>query len=242
VRIDSPGGSAWASELIRRELELTRQAGKPVIVSMSSVAASGGYWIATAADEIWAEPTTITGSIGVFGLFPEFVEPMKRLGLTVDGVSTGPLAGALDPRLPLSAEASASLQLTVEHTYRNFLDIVAKSRKLSVEEVDRLARGRVWTGTEAKETGLVDQLGGLNQAIAAAAARAKLTDYTVTWPAPSLPPLQQILQEFAADASAHTVTNAPATRLVNRLSAELDTLAHWNDRGNLYLHCLCETP
>jgi protease-4 len=242
VRIDSPGGSAWASELIRRELELTRNAGKPVIVSMSSVAASGGYWIATAADEIWAEPTTITGSIGVFGLYPEFVEPMKRLGLTVDGVSTGPLAAAFDPRLPLSAAASASVQLSVEHTYRNFLNIVATARKLSIEEVDRIARGRVWTGAEALEAGLVDQLGGLHPAIAAAATRAKLTDYTVTWPAPSLPPLQQILQEFSASAKGSAVTNAPATRLVNRLGAELDALARWNDRGNLYLHCLCETP
>ncbi|GHT84735.1 protease [Betaproteobacteria bacterium] len=242
VRIDSPGGSAWASELIRRELELTRSAGKPVIVSMSSVAASGGYWIATAADEIWAEPTTITGSIGVFGLYPEVVEPMKRLGLSVDGVSTGPLASAFDPRLPLSDAARASVQRSVEHTYRNFLNIVAAARKLSVEEVDRIARGRVWTGVEAKETGLVDQLGGLHQAIAAAATRARLTDYTITWPTPSLPLLQQILQELAANARGSAVTNAPAQRLVKRLSAELDALAYWNDRGNLYLHCLCETP
>jgi protease-4 len=242
IRIDSPGGSAWASELIRRELELTRKAGKPVIVSMSSVAASGGYWIATASDEIWAEPTTITGSIGVFGLFPEFVEPMKRLGLTVDGVSTGPLAAALDPRLPLSPEAGAALQLSVEHTYRGFLDIVAQARKLSVEEVDRVARGRVWTGVEAQNAGLVDQLGGLDQAIAAAATRARLTRYTVIWPAPVVPPLQQILHEFTASTQKSATAHSPANRLVNHLSAEINALARWNDRGNLYLHCMCGTP
>jgi protease-4 len=242
VRIDSPGGSAWASELIRRELELTRQAGKPVIVSMSSVAASGAYWIATGADEIWAEPSTLTGSIGVFGLFPEFTEPMKRLGLTVDGVRTAPFAGALDPRLPLSPEVGAVLQLSVEHTYRNFLDIVAKARRLSSEEVDRIARGRVWTGIEAKNIGLVDQLGGLDKAIAAAATRAKLTDYTVVWPSPRTSPFHQFLQELATSAGADAAARSPTSRLVDRLGAELDVFALWNDRGHIYLHCLCETP
>ena len=112
LRIDSPGGSAWASELIRRELELTRQAGKPVIASMSSVAASGGYWIAAGADEIWAAPATVTGSIGIFGLFPEFSEPLRRLGIGVDGVATAPLAGALDPALGPSARKAALENLT----------------------------------------------------------------------------------------------------------------------------------
>ncbi|MDR3213140.1 MAG: signal peptide peptidase SppA [Azoarcus sp.] len=240
IRIDSPGGSAWASEIVRAELELTRQAGKPVVASMSSVAASGGYWIAAGADEILAEPTTITGSIGVFGMFPEFAEPMKRLGLTVDGVATGPFAAALDPRLPLSPQAGAALQLSTEHTYRRFLALVAQARKMKPEDVDRVAQGRVWSGAEAAERGLVDRLGGLDAALAAAAGRAGLHDYTTVWPTPQLPPMRQLLQQILA--SGEAVAPTPASRVVNRFAADFKTLASWNDPRHIYAHCLCETP
>ncbi|MDR2092675.1 MAG: signal peptide peptidase SppA [Azoarcus sp.] len=239
IRIDSPGGSAWASEVIRNELELTRQV-KPVVASMSSVAASGGYWIAAGANEILAEPTTITGSIGVFGMFPEFAGPMGRLGLTVDGVATGPFAGALDPRQPLSPEAGAILQLSTEHTYRRFLDIVAQARKMKPEEVERIARGRVWRGAEAVEIGLVDRLGGFDAALAAAAGRASLRHYTVTWPTPQLPPMRRMLQQLLA--SGEAAAPSPASRVVDRLSADIKSLMSWNDPRHIYAHCLCGAP
>ena len=167
LRVDSPGGSAFASEVIRRELQLAREAKKPVVVSMGSVAASGGYWISTSSDEIWASPETITGSIGIFGMFPTFEKPMaKYLGMRVDGVGTAPWAGVrLDRELP--PEAGEAIQTMIDRGYEDFLERVGKARKMSRDDVDRIARGRVWSGADAKERGLVDKLGGLNEAIAA---------------------------------------------------------------------------
>ena len=254
LRIDSPGGSAWASELIRRELELTRQAGKPVIASMSSVAASGGYWIAAGADEIWAAPATVTGSIGIFGLFPEFSEPLRRLGIGVDGVATAPLAGALDPRRPLDEDAAAAMQLSIDHGYRRFLEVVAKARNMSTEEVDAVARGRVWTGAAASGLGLVDKLGGLEDAIAAAAVRARLTDYELVWPAAVESFEQRMLNRLLStgeDLGLDLATGGFATRglatgplagLVGEVQRSTAELLRWNDPRHLYLHCLCETP
>ena len=247
VRIDSPGGSAWASELIRRELELVRQAGKPVIASMSSVAASGGYWIATAASEIWAAPTTLTGSIGIFALFPEFAEPLSRLGIAVDGVSTAPLAGALDPRRPLDPAAGEALQLGIEHGYRRFLDTVARARNMRVEEVDEVARGRVWTGASAAQLGLVDHLGGLDDAVAAAAKAAGLTAYEVRRPQATLS-FQQMLLHRLLGSSAGDLLPAPASRpaplaaILAGLQTAAGELLKWNDPRHLYAHCLCEAP
>ena len=249
LRIDSPGGSAWASELIRRELELTRQAGKPVIASMSSVAASGGYWIAAGADEIWAAPATVTGSIGIFGLFPEFAEPLRRLGIGVDGVATAPLAGALDPRRPLDEDAAAAMQLSIEHGYRRFLDVVAKARNMSTDEVDAVARGRVWTGQAASGLGLVDKLGGLDDAIAAAAARAKLADYELVWPAAvdsfeqrMLRRLLSVGEDLGLDLATGGLATGPLAGLVGEVQRSTAELLRWNDPRHLYLHCLCETP
>ncbi|MDR1661809.1 MAG: signal peptide peptidase SppA [Azoarcus sp.] len=241
IRIDSPGGSAWASEIVRNELELTRQV-KPVVASMSSVAASGGYWIAAGANEILAEPATITGSIGVFGMFPEFREPMGRLGLTVDGVGTGTFAGALDPRMPLSPDVSATLQLSTEHTYRRFLDIVAQARKMKPEEVERIARGRVWSGVEALEIGLIDRFGGIGAAIEAAAERANLRkNYTVVWPTPQIPPMRRLLQQFLASGG-DAAAPSPASRVLDQLSADVEALMSWNDPRHVYAHCLCNAP
>ena len=249
LRIDSPGGSAWASEVIRRELELTRLAGKPVIASMSSVAASGGYWIAAGADEIWAAPATVTGSIGVFAMFPEFSEPLKRLGIGVDGVATAPLAGALDPRRPLSPAAADAMQLGIEHGYRRFLAVVGKARNMSTAEVDKLARGRVWTGVAAHELGLVDQLGGLEAAIKAAAARAGISDYEAVWPKAGesleqrlLRRLSNFAQVFGLEPVASVRTPAAFARLLTELQAPAAELLRWNDPQHLYMHCLCEAP
>ena len=249
LRIDSPGGSAWASEVIRRELELTRLAGKPVIASMSSVAASGGYWIAAGADEIWAAPATVTGSIGIFAMFPEFSEPLKRLGIGVDGIATAPLAGALDPRRPLNAAAADAMQLSIEHGYRRFLAVVGKARNMSAAEVDKVARGRVWTGKAAFELGLVDQLGGLEAAIAAAAARAGVSAYEVVWPEAGASLEQRLLrrlsnfaQALGLEPVASVRTPAPFARLLTELQAPAAELLHWNDPQHVYLHCLCEAP
>jgi len=244
IRIDSPGGSAWASEIIRHELELTRQAGKPVIASMSSVAASGGYWIAAGTDEIYADPATVTGSIGVFGLFPEFSEPLNSLGLNVDGVATAPLADALDPLRPLNPAVAEALQLGVEYTYRRFLDIVAKARKMEPAAVDKIARGRVWSGQEAVGLGLVDYTGGLDAALAGAASRAKLKNYTVVWPTQDIPPMRMLLKQLlSAAVGENAITSpSPTNNIVKRLATDFRSLALWNDPRHLYLHCLCDIP
>ena len=177
LRIDSPGGSGFASELIREALLEFKATGKPLVASMGSVAASGGYWIAAPADEIWASATTITGSIGVLSAFPSIARGLDELGINNDGLGTTSIAGAMDPSRPLSAQLEAVLRLSNEHTYRRFIDIVAEGRKMSRENVEEVAEGRPWTGTQAQANGLVDQLGNLEQALAAAARLAKLDSY-----------------------------------------------------------------
>jgi len=177
LRIDSPGGFAMASETIRRELELLRGAGKPVVVSMSSVAASAGYHIAAESDEIWASPNTLTGSIGIFGMFPTFHRTLETyLGVHTDGVGTTPWADALRPDREMSERVRALIQSNVEFGYRLFLEDVARGRDMAPEEVDRIARGRVWSGRDALERGLVDRLGTLEDAVASAAEKAGLDD------------------------------------------------------------------
>ena len=183
LRVDSAGGSAFASEIIRRECELVRKAGKPLVVSMGSVAASGGYWISTASDEIWAAPETITGSIGIFGLFPTIDKPLaKYLGdphrrRRHDALHRRPAAGP--PPGPGAWPTSSSS--TIDHGYQDFLARVAQARKMTPEQVDKIARGRIWSGEDAKGLGLVDQLGGLDQAIESAAKRAKLEKGYRVW-------------------------------------------------------------
>ena len=174
LRIDSPGGDAHASEIIRREVELIQGEGKPVVVSMGDVAASGGYWIAMNADEIWAQPTTITGSIGIYGLFVTIPKTLEKLGIHTDGVATTPIAGAFDIRRPFDPQVESIITSVIEKGYRDFIGKVADARGKTVEQVDAVAQGRVWSGSQAKERGLVDKLGGLQEAIAAAAARANL--------------------------------------------------------------------
>jgi len=174
VRVDSPGGSVTASERIRRAILAARARGIPVVVSMGSVAASGGYWVSTAADVIYAEPSTITGSIGVFGILPSFQGTLQKLGLGADGVTTTPLSGQPDLLRGPSPEASQLLQMGVEGTYRRFIMLVARARHLPPARVNEIAQGRVWDGGTAHQLGLVDRFGNLGDAVAEAARRAHL--------------------------------------------------------------------
>lgn len=174
LRVDSPGGGVFPSELIRREVELTKQAGKPVMVSMGDLAASGGYWISMNADKIFARPTTITGSIGIYGLFLNFPEAFKKLGLNTDGVGTTWLAGAFDPTRKMDPRVGELIQTVINHGYDQFIGKVAAARKQAPEAINTVARGRVWSGEQALAHGLVDQMGGLQDAIDAAAKAASL--------------------------------------------------------------------
>ncbi len=174
LRVDSPGGSAFGSELVRRELELTRQAGKPVVVSMAGLAASGGYWISMAADEVVADAATITGSIGVVALVPNVQGAMDKLGIHTGGVTTTWLTGQGDPRRAPDPRFGQLMQALVDDAYRQFTTLVATARRSTPQNIDTVAQGRVWTGKDALERGLVDRLGGLGDAVASAAQRAKL--------------------------------------------------------------------
>ena len=174
LRVNSPGGEVFASEQIRREVAALKQAGKPVVVSMGDVAASGGYWISMNADRIYADPSTITGSIGIFGLFPTIDRGLGKIGVRTDGVGTAKYAGAFDITRPLDPGVATTVQSVIEKGYRDFTGKVAQARGRSVQQIDEVARGRVWSGAQAKERGLVDVLGGLDAAVADAAARAKL--------------------------------------------------------------------
>ncbi|MFI4939734.1 MAG: signal peptide peptidase SppA [Burkholderiales bacterium] len=182
LRIDSPGGSAFGAELIRRELELTRNAGKPVVVSMGDVAASGGYWISMAADEVIADPATITGSIGVFALLPTAEKAMDKIGVHSAGVTTTWLRDAYDPLRPLDPRFRDVIQASIDHIYADFTAKAAIARKTTPEKIDAVAQGRVWTGQQAKERGLIDTLGSYSDAIKSAARRANMgKDYRVTY-------------------------------------------------------------
>ncbi len=183
LRVDSPGGSAYGSELVRRELELTRAAGKPVIVSMGDLAASGGYWISLAADEVIADAATITGSIGVFGMLPTGEKTMEKLSIKTGGYSTTWLADAMyDPRRPLDPRFAELVQSAIGKIYTDFLATTAKARKTTPEKIDEIAQGRVWSGAQAKERGLIDRVGTFQDAIKAARDRAKLAeDVRVTY-------------------------------------------------------------
>ncbi|MGA9334161.1 MAG: signal peptide peptidase SppA [Rudaea sp.] len=204
LRVNSPGGDAFSSELIRREVELTKQAGKPVIVSMGDVAASGGYWISMDGTEIYAEPTTITGSIGIFGLFFGIPNTLAKIGVHTDGVGTTALADAVDPRRALDPNVGAAIQAMIDKGYQDFIGHVAAARHKTKEEIDAIARGRVWSGEQALQRGLVDQLGGLTDAIAAAAQTANLGDrYRVVYVEKPLSTWEKLALNMSGDALAH---------------------------------------
>ncbi len=247
LRIDSGGGSAFASEIIRTELAAFKASERPIVVSMGSVAASGGYWIATPADQIWASASTITGSIGIFGLYPTFEDSFSKLGIGTDGVGTTQLAGYATVGRPLSPLAERSLQLTVENGYDRFLNLVSASRAKTVAEVDAMAQGQVWSGQTALELGLVDQLGTLTDAVKAAATLAGLTDYEQRLIEAPLSPAQQFLQQIADNTLvgplikplvAHLRQDSPVQQLLAGINRELQVLLHLNDPNALYLQCL----
>ena len=255
LRVDSGGGSAFASEVIRSELELLTQAGKPLVISMGSMAASGGYWISVPADEIWAMPTTLTGSIGIFGAFPTADRALGKLGITTDGVGTTQLSGAARIDRPLQPIAARAIQSMINHGYSQFLDIVAEGRAMSVEQVSEIAEGRVWSGIEAKNIGLVDKLGTLDQAVASAADFANLSDYDTKLIEIPLSPQEQLLQELSGNISAKIGAKWLASSLsslttINQLQQWLapfkDTLSFldtMNDPQGIYLHCTsCVAP
>lgn len=201
LRVNSPGGSAFASEQVRRELDLLRQAGKPVIASLGDVAASGGYWIALGADTMLADPSTITGSIGVFAMLPTFPDTLEAIGVRTDGVGTTAIAGALDPRRPLNPQVARMLQASIDKIYRDFIGRTAEVREMSTEAVDAVARGRVWTGSQAVENGLVDRIGSFGDALAEAAQRAGLEEdaYQVRYIEPTLSPWQQFVSDLGRE-------------------------------------------
>ncbi|MCX7946263.1 MAG: signal peptide peptidase SppA [Hydrogenophilus sp.] len=254
LRIASPGGSAFAAETIRRTVEHLQQSGKPVIASLAGVAASGGYWLAAPADLIVATPYTLTGSIGVFALLPNLSGLLEKLHLSTDGVATGPFAAALDPRLPLSERVADALQRSVDHTYRRFLTVVADGRKLPLQEVAAVAEGRVWLGETAQKLGLIDRLGGLNDAIALARERANAPDAAVTWPAPSPNPaklLRRLLVHHSPLPAGSIVSSSvlpPSLLLLLTAQEAADSLPLlrrlFTDPPTLdpLAHCLCTPP
>lgn len=247
LRIDSPGGSVVASELIRREVAALRKAGKPVIASMSSTAASGGYYIAMDADQIWANPATITGSIGVFSIVPTFERSLSKLGVSNDGVGTTSLSGALQLDRPLSDDAKRIEQLAVEHEYTQFVDRVAQSRNKAFEEIDSIAQGRVWAAPDAKQRGLVDQLGLLEDAVAAAAEQAKLgKDYREEYLEENLSWRQLLAQEVSAISGKLVHALAPETALLQAMQtklspmqAEVTRLLRFASKREAYYYCSC---
>ncbi|HET6395308.1 MAG TPA: signal peptide peptidase SppA [Pseudoxanthomonas sp.] len=200
LRVDSPGGEVFASEQIRREVELLKQAGKPVVVSMGDLAASGGYWISMNADRIYADPSTITGSIGIFGLIPNFTRTLDRIGVHTDGVGTTRYAGAFDVTRPLDPGVGRVIQSVIDKGYADFTGKVAQARGRTVEQIDEVARGRVWSGAQARERGLVDELGGLAEAVADAATRASLGEkdkYRVRYIEKAATPFAQFMAGMA---------------------------------------------
>ncbi len=242
LRINSGGGSAFASEVIRQELLELKKSGKPVIVSMGAVAASGGYWIAADADEIWASQATITGSIGIFGAIPTFEKTLASLGIYSDGVGTTPLAAGLDLTQPLPEQLKGAIQQTIVHNYDQFLQIVADGREMEKSQVKTLAEGRVYDGKSAQNLGLVDKLGSLENAIQAAARFADLDDYDTTYIRTPVSVKDHFLRLFTTRLSVFSSilkNDQPiVNRLKNTLKNRLDEFLLFNDPANVYAHCL----
>jgi protease-4 len=261
LRVNSPGGSAFGSELVRRELELTRAAGKPVVVSMGDVAASGGYWITMSADEVIADPATVTGSIGVFAMLPTAEGLMAKLPVHTEGHASTWLTHAYDPRRPLDPRFAALVQSAIGHIYANFTAQAAKARKTTPEAIDAVAQGRVWTGEQARERGLVDRTGGYADALAAAANRAKLgTGWRVAYIERDPGRIDRLLQALGLQGDAAAWLRSalaplareaagPTARVTGALLPEvadefgwLADLAGRRQPFTAVVHCLCTPP
>lgn len=253
LRIDSGGGSLLASEVIREEVAALKAAGKPVVASFGSVAASGGYYIALDSSEIWAEPTTITGSIGVFGIVPTFEKTLGKLGIASDGVATSPLASAMNLERSFAPETREVLQLGVEHAYRDFVGRVAAARHRKFDEIEPLAEGRVYTGEAAAKLGLVDHLGTVDDAVKSAAALAKLQPgkYGVSWREKELGWREALVRQMRGEAqvlavrlgldAAFGLSPAPPAvrRALGAAERELSAIGSLSDPRGLYFYCGC---
>jgi len=248
IRVNSPGGSAYASEIIRREIQAVRDMGKPVVISMGDVAASGGYWIATTADMIIADAATITGSIGIFGMIPTFPDTLARMGIYTDGFGTTELAGGLRLDRELNPKIAEIFQRSTERGYEDFLQRVASARDMTVEEVNEVAQGRVWTGEQALERGLIDQLGGISSAIASAASLVgEGTTLEIDYQEPKLSPFEEFLLGMTTSAIAYLpadifITSAFLQRpLVRDFFTRLEFLANSEPGFATYARCfMCE--
>jgi protease-4 len=253
LRVDSPGGSVTASEQIYREVQALRKAGKPVVVSMANYAASGGYYISAPADEIWASPATITGSIGIFAEIPNINRTLSKFGVGVDGLGTTPLDGMLQRvDVPMSDAARTLIQATVDYGYGQFLQRVSDGRHQTPAQVNEIAQGRVWSGQDAKAHGLVDQLGSFDDALKAAARRAHLNDYKVQFMEPELTWAQSLalqvevgaVRVLARTGLADLSGVAPLGGLARLaqstpLAREVARLNHMDQRDRLYAYCFC---
>ncbi|EIV8664033.1 signal peptide peptidase SppA [Vibrio parahaemolyticus] len=243
LRVDSPGGSAFASEVIRNEVEALKKAGKPVVVSMSSLAASGGYWISMSADKIVAQPTTLTGSIGIFSVITTFEKGFSKLGINTDGVGTSPFSGD-GITTGLSDGASQAFQLGIEHGYKRFISLVGSNRAMTVEEVDKVAQGRVWTGQDALSFGLVDQMGDFDDAVELAAKLANVTDYGIYWVEEPLSPTELFLQEFMNQVKVSLGVDATSLLpkslqpVAQQFEQDASLLQSFNDPKGQYAFCL----
>lgn len=245
LRVNSPGGAVYPSERIRRQVALIREAGKPVVVSMGDVAASGGYWISMNANAIFAQPNTITGSIGIFGMFLSVPDALGKIGVHTDGVGTTPWAGAFDIRMPLDPRAASMIQSVIDKGYRDFIGRVAKARDMSVAEVDAVARGRVWTGAQALDRGLIDQLGGLGDALDKAAELADLDEnYKVRYVERPLQPFEQFLLGLGHSRSASWIRalgfEVPTWLAIDKLAPELALLKQVRPGvPAVFAYCFC---
>ncbi|EIO1953536.1 signal peptide peptidase SppA [Salmonella enterica] len=243
LRVNSPGGSVNASEVIRAELAAARAAGKPVVVSMGGMAASGGYWISTPANYIVASPSTLTGSIGIFGVINTVENSLSSIGVHSDGVSTSPLAD-ISMTKALSPEVQQMMQLSIEYGYKRFITLVADARKRTPEQIDKIAQGHVWTGEDAKANGLVDSLGDFDDAVAKAADLAKLKQWHLDYYQDEPTVLDMVMDSMTGSVRAmlpetiQAMLPAPLVSAANTVKAEGDKLAAFNDPQNRYAFCL----
>jgi protease-4 len=249
LRVDSPGGSAFASDVIANEIAALQNAGKPVVASMSSVAASGGYWISVGADRVFASPTTITGSIGIFGMFPTYQRTAAHLGIANDGIGSTPFAGQLRPDRAMTDETKRLFQLVIEEGYDDFIGRVATFRGMDKDEVDAVGQGRVWTGEDALRHGLVDELGGLEEAVAFAAELIDIPEgeYGRKPITIELSPTEQMIVDMLGTAKRFGLqldflSTEPSSlqKLAGRLERVLAPLTVFDDPKGVYAHCLCE--
>lgn len=245
LRVDSPGGSAFASDVILREIQVTQEEGIPVVVSMGSTAASGGYWISMSADAIFAQPTTVTGSIGILSMFPTFEGTLDKIGIDTDGVGTTELAGAYRIDRDMREEVSRMMESGIQHGYQEFIEKVADNRNMSVSEVDEVARGRVWSGIDAERTGLVDELGNLEDALAHAAELAEIEEWQpriierkpTFWESFFGEQAQAIAQWIGPDTVERRLDQAPHRRMFHQLRDDFEKMESFNDPNHEYYYC-----